>query len=49
MLFLSHRDINNKLREADVLASQGKTIDEISRGMGITSQRITAGVRIMAE
>jgi putative transposase len=28
----------NKLREADVLASQGKIIDEISPRMGITSQ-----------
>jgi transposase-like protein len=34
----SAADIINKLREAEVLASQGKTIEEISRGMGITSQ-----------
>jgi transposase-like protein len=34
----STADIINKLREAEVLASQGKTVDEISRGMGITSQ-----------
>jgi transposase-like protein len=31
-------DIINKLREAEVLISQGKTIEEISRGMSITSQ-----------
>lgn len=34
----SAEDIINKLREAEVLISQGKTIEEISRGMSITSQ-----------
>lgn len=34
----SAEDIINKLREAEVLTSQGKTVSEVCRGLGISDQ-----------
>ena len=34
----SAEDIINKLREAEVLISQGKTIAEVSKALGVTDQ-----------
>ncbi|TDY88433.1 UNVERIFIED_ORG: transposase [Herbaspirillum seropedicae] len=31
-------DINHKLREAEVMSAQGKTVAEISRQLGVTEQ-----------
>lgn len=44
----SAEEIISKLREAEVLLTQGKKVPEVSRILGVTEQTYFAGARNMA-